>query len=78
MVVGHNQDSEGFNNMALLDKNIRRPTRDSNPELKARRQALRQQIINARGSSYTYRDPDLAARRSGRRITDDGRIINKL
>ena len=44
------------------------------PEMEAGRMALRRQLIAARGSSYTYKDPDTVAQRTGANIGDDGTI----
>jgi len=44
-------------------------------DLEAKRQLLRQKLIAARGSTYTYKDPDAVASRAGGSISDDGTII---
>ena len=43
-------------------------------EEEAERQALRQRLIAARGSTYTYKDPDGVAGRAGGSIDDRGTI----
>ena len=44
------------------------------PELEAKRMELRRKLIAARGSSYTYKDPDGVAGRAGASIGDNGAI----